>query len=129
MRRALPAIAVDVVLLVLFAALGRRTHDEGSPIGGTLVVAAPFVIGYLAAAAAVRLDRRPVEIARGAAVWALGIPVGLLLRGTAFDRGLAPAFVAVAILTTGVFLVGWRAAYHLASVRRRRGSAGADTPT
>lgn len=124
MRRGVPFV-VDVALIVVFAALGRRTHDEGSAIGGTLAVAAPFVIGYLIAATALRLDRRPLGIGRGAAVWALGVALGLLLRGTVFDRGLAPAFVVVAIATLGVLLVGWRI---LLRGTTRRGSAGTQTP-
>ena len=58
MRRLIIAVAIDAALIVLFAALGRRTHDEGSAIGGTLV-AAPFLIGYAIAASALRLDRAP----------------------------------------------------------------------
>jgi hypothetical protein len=108
MRRVAIAIVIDAALIVLFAALGRRTHDEGSAIAGTLVVAAPFLIGYAIAASALRLDRAPFRVSRGAAVWAGGILVGLVLRGTAFDRGLAPAFVVVAIVTTGALLLGWR---------------------
>ena len=60
MRRVTLAVVVDVALIILFAALGRRTHDEGSAVGGTLTVAAPFIIGYLIAAAALRLWPGPV---------------------------------------------------------------------
>ena len=108
MRRLTLAVAIDAALIVLFAALGRRTHNEGSAIGGTLAVAAPFLIGYAIAAAVLRLDRAPLRVSRGAMVWAGGILVGLILRGAVFDRGLAPAFVIVAIVTTGALLLGWR---------------------
>lgn len=108
MRRLTVAVAIDAALIVLFAALGRRTHDEGSAIGGTLVVAAPFLIGYVIAAAALRLCRAPFDARRAAPVWAAGIALGLVLRGAVFDRGLAPAFVVVAIVMTGVLLLGWR---------------------
>lgn len=95
-------------MIILFAALGRRTHDEGSAVGGTLVVAAPFLIGYVIAAAALRLSRAPFSVRRAAPVWAAGIALGMLLRGTVFDRGLAPAFVVVAFVTTGALMLGWR---------------------
>jgi hypothetical protein len=108
-RRTALAAVCDLLLLILFAALGRRAHDEGSAVTGTLTVAAPFLVGYVLSAAVLRLDRDPLAVRKGAAVWALGVALGLLLRGTAFDRGLAPTFVAVAVLVTGVFLVGWRA--------------------
>jgi peptidoglycan/LPS O-acetylase OafA/YrhL len=109
-RRMALAVAADVSLLALFAAIGRRSHDgDASPLVDTLTIAAPFVIGYLVAAAALRLDRDPIGVRRGAGVWAVGLALGFLLRGTVFDRGLAPAFILVAIATTACLLVGWRA--------------------
>src|SRR4051794_34952080 len=43
-RRAL-ALAFDVACVLLFVALGRRSHHEGSGVGAVLDVAAPFAIG------------------------------------------------------------------------------------
>jgi hypothetical protein len=108
MQRITLAVVVDTALIILFAALGRRTHDAGSAVGGTLGVAAPFLIGYVIAAAALRLGQAPLSVRRAAPVWAAGIALGLVLRGTVFDRGLAPAFVVVAFLTTGALMLGWR---------------------
>lgn len=108
MRRVAIAAAVDAAMIILFAALGRRTHDEGSAVGGTIVVAAPFLIGYAVAAAALRLRRDAFSVRRAAPVWAAGIALGMVLRGTVFDRGLAPAFVVVAFVTTGALMLGWR---------------------
>lgn len=109
-RRTALAAGADLLLLVVFAAVGRRSHDgDASPVVDTLEIAAPFLIAYAAAAVALRLDRDPVGVRRGAAVWALGLALGLLLRATIFDRGLAPAFIVVAGVTTGCLLVGWRA--------------------
>lgn len=117
MHRAALALALDLVLIVVFAIAGRRTHEEGSAIGGTLVVAAPFLIGYVVAAAAVRLDRSPASLRRAVPAWLGGIALGMLLRGTAFDRGTAASFVVVAFVATGVLLLGWRV---LALLARRR---------
>ncbi len=122
MRRVTLAVVVDVALVILFAALGRRTHDEGSAVGGTLTVAAPFIIGYLIAAAALRLGRAPFSVRRAAPVWAAGIALGMVLRGTVFHRGLAPAFVVVAFVTTGTLILGWRL------VLARFAAASADAP-
>jgi hypothetical protein len=122
MRRVTLAVVVDAALIILFAALGRRTHDEGSAVGGTLTVAAPFIIGYVIAAAALRLRRAPFSVRRAAPVWAAGITLGMVLRGTVFDRGLAPAFVVVAFVTTGTLILGWRL------VRARFAAASADAP-
>ena len=119
-RRSWTAALVDAAMLVLFAALGRRAHDEGSAVIGTLTVAAPFLIGYAIAALALRLDRDPFGVRRAAMVWAAGVAIGLVLRGAVFGRGLAPAFVAVAFITTGVLIVGWRAVLARVAASRRR---------
>ena len=119
MRRTATAVAIDAAMIVLFAAMGRRAHDDGSAVAGTLTVAAPFLIGYGIAAIALRLDRAPFQVRRGTMVWAAGIAIGLVLRGLVFGRGLAPAFVVVAFVTTGVLLVGWRAVLARFAAERR----------
>lgn len=121
MRIAVTA-AVDLALIIAFAALGRRTHDEGAALTGTLTVAAPFLIGYAVAAVAFRLDRAPRNVGRGAVVAVVGVGLGLGLRGTVFDRGLAPAFVVVAVVAVTALLVGWRL------IVRRVGARGGGTP-
>lgn len=121
MRRVTLAVVVDAALIILFAALGRRTHDEGSAVAGTVAVAAPFIIGYVIAAAALRLRRAPFSARRAAPVWAAGIALGMVLRGTVFDRGLAPGFVAVAFVATAALILGWR----LVLARLAAASAGA----
>lgn len=99
---------IDLALIIVFAVIGRRSHDEGTALTGTLTVAAPFLIGYAIAAAVGRLDRAPLGVRRGALVAVVGVAIGLVLRGTLFDRGLAPAFVVVAFATITALLVGWR---------------------
>lgn len=106
------ALGIDLLLLVGFAALGRSSHDEGAPIGGTLETAAPFLIGYSAGALATGLRHDPLSMGRAAAAWALGIALGLALRRLAFDRGIALSFIVVAMVTTGLLLLGWRGAVH-----------------
>ncbi len=108
-RPALLAFAVDAAWLVLFAALGRRTHDEGGAIAGTLVVAAPLVAGWALGGLAVRLAHDPLSPRRAALAWAVALPVGMALRA-ATGRGLAPAFLLVALAFGAVALIGWRAA-------------------
>jgi Protein of unknown function (DUF3054) len=123
-RTAVP-IVVDALCVVGFVAIGRGSHDEGGAIGGTLTVAAPFLIG-LAVAWLARLV--PSVRARlgagdsvgfGVAAWLITLVVGMVLRRTAFGRGTAIAFVIVATLFLCLFLVGWRAAARWARARRR----------
>jgi DUF3054 family protein len=121
-RRVTFAALLDAALVLLFAAMGRRAHDEGSAVSGVLVVAAPFLIGYAVGWAVARLDRAPLDVRRAGVAWAVGIPLGLVLRGLVFGRGVAPTFVVVALAVTGALLVGWRVAADRLS--RRRAATG-----
>ena len=112
---------VDVIAIVLFAALGRRSHGEGSAATGILIVAAPFLAGWTLAWFATRLREAPSSPRRAALALALALPVALVLRA-ATGRGDAPAFVVVAIVFLALVLVGRR--WLIAAVARRRGAAG-----
>lgn len=112
------AVGLDVFAVVLFAALGRRTHDEDGALVSVLAIAAPFLIGLLTAWIALRAWRRPSAIITGLAAWPITVAVGMVLRRTVWDRGTALSFVIVATAFLGVAIVGWRL------VLRRVGPAG-----
>ena len=100
----------DVVAVLVFVALGRRSHDEGgNAVTETLRVAAPFLIALAAGWMVARAWRRPTALDTGVIVWIVTVVVGMLLRNLVFDRGTATSFVMVATIVTGVLLVGWRA--------------------
>ncbi len=101
-------VAIDLVLIVIFALLGRREHEHGLSIGGILWTALPFIIGYLI----LTLVTRPWSTINnvwpiGLLVWlgtvVLGIAVRLALGSTA-----AIAFIIVAAIVLGLFLLGRR---------------------
>jgi hypothetical protein len=108
---------VDVAVIVLFAALGRRNHGEGTAAAGVFVVAAPFLAGWTIAWFATRLYRAPGSAGRALVGLALALPVALVLRALT-GRGDAPAFVVVATVFLGVTLVGRR--WLVAAVGGRR---------
>lgn len=113
------AAVADVVAVVVFVAIGRRSHDEGgNAVAETLEVAAPFLIALAVGWLAARAWRRPRAIATGLVVWVVTVVVGMLLRRSVFDRGTAASFVVVATIVTGVFLLGWRAAASRRGARR-----------
>jgi len=107
-RRAVLAAALDVVAIVVFVAIGRRSHDEGSTVGGVLTVAAPFLIALVIGWIAARAWARPMQVASAFIIWPITVAVGMVLRNLVFDRGTALSFIIVATIVTGVFLVGWR---------------------
>lgn len=122
--RYLPALILDAVLVLVFAVIGRASHDE-DPLG-FLLTAWPFLVallvGHLVAALLPARPRRPWSPAWGAVVWLVTVAGGLLLRVAAGDTAQVP-FIIVATLVLGVLLVGWRV---VAALVRRRGARGRD---
>jgi hypothetical protein len=121
-RRVELAIGIDVFAVVLFVAIGRRTHDEGSAFAGVIKTAFPFLIGLAVAWAAGRAWTRPTSVSTGLLVWPITVLVGMIVRRTAFDGGTAASFVVVTTLFLGACLVGWRLVYRLLEQRSSRAS-------
>lgn len=117
--RYVPALLLDAVFVLVFAAIGRASHDENP--AGFLITAWPFlvalVVGHLIAALLPGRPRRPWALAWGAVVWVVTVAGGMLLRIASGDTAQV-AFIIVATITLGVLLIGWRAAAAL--MRRRR---------
>lgn len=105
-RRVAVAAVLDIVSVVVFVALGRRSHDETTSV---LTIAAPFLIALAAGWLVARTWRSPFAVRTGAVVWAVTLVVGMVLRHWVFDRGTALSFMIVATLVLGTFLLGWRA--------------------
>lgn len=115
-------LLVDIVLVVVFAAIGRATHDGdvlGAGGAGLLITAWPFVVALLLGWAVARAWRHPLAVRRtGLPVWVVTVVVGMLLRAVS-GQGVAVAFVIVATLTLGLLLVGWRLVAALVGRRSR----------
>ena len=103
-RAVITTAIVDVVAVVVFVAIGRRNHDEGTAISGVLSVAAPFLIALIASWVGLRTWNEPFTRRSWAATWAITVIIGLLLRRLVFDRGIATPFIIVATITLGVLL-------------------------
>ena len=91
------APALDAVLVLVFAALGRASHAEENAVLGALGTAWPFLVGLGLGWALVRWRSRhwPLTVGNGIAVWLCTLVGGMLLRA-ATGQGTAPSFVAVA---------------------------------
>ena len=103
--------------MVLFVAIGRRNHDEGTAIDGIATVAAPFLIALVVAWLSSRAWRTPGSMRTSLIVWLVTVFGGLELRHFVFDRGTATPFVIVATLVLGALIVGGR---YLLNLRLRR---------
>ena len=111
--------AVDATFVLVFAAVGRASHQEGDAVAGTLATAWPFLLGAVVGWALVRaLSRRwPLEVGAGISVTVATVVVGMLVRALT-GQGTAPSFVGVATVALAVLLVGWRAAVAWLTKRR-----------
>lgn len=114
------AFGLDAVLVVVFAALGRASHDS-AVFAGLWGTAWPFLAGLVAGWLVTLGWRRPAAPVRtGLGVWIVTVVGGMLLRA-ASGQGTAVPFIIVAMLTLLVLLVGWRvAAVVVRRVRARR---------
>jgi cytochrome bd-type quinol oxidase subunit 1 len=113
------AFAIDVLVVIAFVVIGRRSHDEGTGLRVTFEVAAPFLLALSAGWLVARAWRAPCAIATGMRLWAATMVFGLGLRRVAFDRGIAPTFVVVSCLFFLVGVVGWRTVAQRAAQRVR----------
>ena len=109
-RRTGPALLLDVVAVLLFAALGRASHDEGGAVAGTLGIAAPFLGALLFGWVMSWLfEKRPaLSVGDGVSVWVVTVAAGMTIRHLA-GRGTAWPFIVVTALTLALLLLGWRA--------------------
>lgn len=114
----LGAAAADVVLILVFAAVGRDAHQRGGILAGVLQTAWPFLAGAALGWLVARAWRDPLSVRRaGLAVWLGSVAGGMTLRAVTGQTVVLP-FVIVALLSLGVLLVGYRLL--LAGARRRR---------
>ncbi|WP_420370177.1 DUF3054 domain-containing protein [Curtobacterium sp. L1-20] len=127
------AAVIDVVLIVLFALIGRSSHGESESALGLWTTAYPFLAGWAIAYVTSGAWARPLRFwPTGIVVWVLTVFVGLAIRvatgqGDVGGDPLPISFVIVATIVLGVFLLGWRGIARLAlrrSTRRGRDSAG-----
>ena len=119
-RTVAAALGADVIAVLVFAAIGRSSHEENLALPGVLGTAAPFLIGLLAGWGAGRVWREPARPASGWWAVAGAAVVGLALRYLVTDR-LPWTFVLVASVSLAVMLQSWRLVV-LAVLRSRRRS-------
>ena len=117
----LPAIAVDVICILIFAIIGRSSHQEATDLLGVAHTAWPFLAGCLLGTLIGRTWRRPYALRSGVAVW-LGTVIGGMALRVLTGGGVQLSFVIVASIFLAVFLIGWRAGLQLIQHARASGS-------
>jgi hypothetical protein len=105
----LPASAA--LAIVAFATVGLLSHDHALSVSGYARDALPLLAGWFAAALLVGTYRRPSTRTLLAA-WAVGVPLGVLVRALALGRALdggQAIFLGITLAFTLLFLLAFRA--------------------
>jgi hypothetical protein len=111
------AFAADLLVLVVFVLIGRRSHDEGSGLEGFLRVWWPFAVGLVVATVASGTWRAPLEWRRAIAAWLVTVALGMTLRLAVQGREFKPTFVIVTTVFVGAGMLGWRAVVRKVAAR------------
>ena len=108
-RRAARSVVLDVVAVLVFVAIGRRSHGETDALAGVGVTAWPFLAGLAAGwAALLALRLEPGSAKAGAVAAGATVVVGMLLRHFVAGEGTAVTFVVVATCFLTLFILGRR---------------------
>ncbi|MET3369467.1 UNVERIFIED_CONTAM: peptidoglycan/LPS O-acetylase OafA/YrhL [Jeotgalibacillus campisalis] len=104
----IPAAIADLLLILVFAAIGRDAHARGDIVSGAFATAWPFLTGAAIAWVVTRAWRAPLAAwPSGVCIWIGAVLVGMLLRAVTGQTVVLP-FVLVALISLGVFLLGYR---------------------
>jgi hypothetical protein len=122
----LGALAADVACVLLFAAIGRASHDGIDGVGDVLTTALPFLVALGIGWIATLAWRAPLAPLRVGVPLAIVTVVAGMLGRALLGEGTAAPFVIVATVSLLVLLVGWRLVARLVGRRaraRERGTA------
>jgi hypothetical protein len=99
---------IDVLAVLIFVAIGRRSHEQANSISGLLQTAAPFLIALAVSWVVLALTKPTGTLVPALVVWAVTVGGGMLLRNVAFSEGTAVSFIIVTTITLFVLIVGAR---------------------
>ncbi|HEU5419856.1 MAG TPA: DUF3054 domain-containing protein [Streptosporangiaceae bacterium] len=117
MRATAGTLVLDVCSVLAFVAIGRHTHQDGDSLAGLWHTAWPFLAGLAIGLAASRAWRRPLALVpAGLGAWLGAAGAGMAIRVLA-GQGTAAAFIAVALGSLAVFVLGWRVVVRIVTTR------------
>jgi hypothetical protein len=117
------ALVADAASLVAFVLIGVRSHTGGFPPSDIAKNLVPLIAAWAGVATLIGTYRQ-TGLRTLLLTWAVAVPIGLIVRTWwtgSFDR--FPAFLAVGMVFTLLFLVGGRSIAALGTIDR-----GTDAP-
>jgi hypothetical protein len=110
----------DLLVLVVFVLIGRRSHDEGTGLEGFLRVWWPFGAALVVATVVSGTWRAPLEWRRAIVAWLVTVALGMALRIAVQGRDFKATFVIVTTVFVGAGMLGWRAVVRRVATKRVR---------
>lgn len=126
--RLISLIVGDACVFLLFAMVGRASHDEAAGLDAFLLIArtaAPFAVGWYVVAPFLGVYRESVTtsmrimLGRIVSAWLCAWPVGMLLRWLLTQQPPPVSFAIVVLVANLLFLSVWRGVFALVANRRR----------
>ncbi len=119
-QRSAILVAGDIVVFIIFAIIGRRSHSEAGNIFAPVITALPFAAAWFLVAPFVGafkrgLERNPGQFAlRTLLAWLAAWPLAMLFRGIFVDKGVPPwTFALITLISNTVLLQIWRVPFSL----------------
>ena len=102
------AALADLAVIVVFVAVGRRSHHEDAGTAGFFRVLWPFAVGLVIGWLATGLYRAPMAFRRAVPAWLITVGVGIGLRIAVQGHEFKLTFTIVSLLFVGGCMLGWR---------------------
>ncbi|MCW1804396.1 DUF3054 domain-containing protein [Brachybacterium squillarum] len=129
MFRSFGALVADLLVILLFVAIGLFQHDLSLSMENIAQVGWPYALGTLLGHLVLRAWRHPFRLwPHGVLIWAITIVTAMAVR-TLFGAGTEVSFVIVSAVFTGVLMLGWRAVALWATRAERRPAPAEPEPT
>lgn len=99
-------LAIDLISVIIFAFIGRMSHEHGLTLIGIFSTAAPFLVATALGFIVGRFITANLAL-QGLIVWLFAVNLGMILR-VAFGGGFAISFYIVTTIALFVLIVLWR---------------------
>ena len=120
----------DIIIFLIFAAIGRRSHEQSSAVLGVAITAIPFAAGWFLVSPFIGAYKRilmanPGKMAlRTFLAWLASWPVAMALRVIFVDHGNIAlksliSFSIVTLISNTILLLVWRVSFAFVNRIRR----------
>ena len=124
-QRTIILVIGDIIVFLIFAAIGRRSHSEAGNVFGIAITALPFAVAWFLVSPFVGAFKRGLEYSTGKMslrtllAWLAAWPVAMLFRGIFVDKGVPPwTFALITLISNIILLQAWRTLFSLFFKRR-----------